>query len=79
MPARNLVVRSIETPDGLRCVDIIRHPDGAFGFAEFRRDPEDPSGWHPTGLASPEPLASAEAALAAARRQVAWLAEVLGR
>lgn len=35
---RNKVLRSVETPDGDRCVDIFRRPDGTFGFAVFRRE-----------------------------------------
>jgi hypothetical protein len=35
------VLASIETDDGLRCVDLFRRPDGTFGYQEFRRDPED--------------------------------------
>lgn len=77
MAHRNKVARSIETPDGTRCVDIFRRPDGSYGFAEFRRDPEDGSGWHPAGLPESGAFATAEAALAEARAWVAWLAPVL--
>ncbi len=73
MHARKLVIRSIETRDGLRCVDIFRRPDLSFGFAEYRRDPEDPGGWYPTGLGTGARLATGEAALAEARRHVPWL------
>ncbi|NQV83414.1 MAG: hypothetical protein HQ494_06290 [Rhodospirillales bacterium] len=45
----NKVMRSINTPDGGRCVDIFLRPDGTFGFEEFRRDVEDPSGWFAIG------------------------------
>ncbi len=74
MSGRNVVIRSIESPDGLHCVDVFRRPDGGFGFAEYRRDPEDPSGWHPTGRQADVPSASAESALSEARRHVPWLA-----
>jgi len=73
---RNKVTRSLETPCGTRCVDIFRRPDGSFGFAEYRRDPEDPSGWHPTGVESIAPYVSEETALSAARNAVVWLAEL---
>ena len=39
------VIQSIEDADGLRCVDLIAHPDGTFAFKEFRRDPEDGGRW----------------------------------
>ena len=76
MAHRNKVARSLDSPCGTRCVDIHRSPDGAYGFTEYRRDPEDNSGWHPTGLESVETFSSLEAALDAARAGVAWLAEV---
>ena len=44
---KTLVMKSIETPDGGRCVDFFRTPDNSFGFEEFRRDAED---WAGEGL-----------------------------
>lgn len=73
----NKVTRSIETPDGTRCVDLFRRPDGSHGFAEFRRDPEDGHGWRPAGAAPETRFASEAEALAQARRDVAWLDMVL--
>jgi hypothetical protein len=72
------VTRSIETPDGTRCVDLYRRPDGSHGFAEYRRDPEDNRGWRPVGAAPATPFATEADALAEARRHVPWLAAVLG-
>jgi hypothetical protein len=39
------VLQSIEDTEGLRCIDLIAHDDGTFGFKEFRRDPEDAGRW----------------------------------
>jgi hypothetical protein len=39
------VIQSVQDVDGLRCVDLIAHADGTFGFKEFRRDPEDAGRW----------------------------------
>jgi hypothetical protein len=44
------VIQSIEDADGLRCVDLIAHPDGTFAFKEFRRDPEDGGRWPDVGF-----------------------------
>jgi hypothetical protein len=74
----NKVTRSIETPDGARCVDIFQCPDGGFGFAEYRRDPEDGRGWQPAGAPPQAGFPTEAAALAEARRTVAWLDAVLG-
>ncbi len=71
------VIRSVEASDGLRCVDLWITPDSRHGFAECRRDPEDGRGWRPTGL-EVGGLGSADAALAAARRDVPWLTELPG-
>jgi len=45
------VVISFEDDTGLHCVDTLEIPGQGLGFREFRRDPEDPHGWRPTGLA----------------------------
>jgi len=45
-----VVLRSVEAPDGLRCVDILRR-EGDFGWVACRRDPEDSHGWRPVGAA----------------------------
>jgi hypothetical protein len=78
MSHANKVTRSIETPDGTRCVDLFRRPDGTFGFAEYRRDPEDGHGWRPSGPAPEAAFAIEADSLAEARRHVAWLDTVLG-
>lgn len=68
------VLASLETEDGLRCVDLFRRPDGTFGYEEFRRDPEDRGAWTPVRFASGLTYASLEQARAAAGAAVIWLA-----
>ena len=68
-----VVAMSIENDMGLHCVDILELPGHGFGFREFRRDPEDPHGWRPTGLAHDCTLASRDQALAKAREAAEWL------
>jgi len=70
---QNKVVRSIESPCGTRCVDIVRRPDGAFAHAENRRDSEDPTGWRPVGAEPAGTCPTEAAALADARRLIGWL------
>lgn len=72
-----VVIRSIETREGDRCVDLFARPDGSFGFEEFRRDPEDAGAWTPVRYFSGVSYASGADALAGARNNVAWLAEIL--
>ena len=67
------VLKSIETDDGHRCVDLFRRPDGTFGYEEFRRDPEDQGEWTPVRFASALKYASLETARAAAAMAVAWM------
>ena len=68
-----VVLSSLETDDGVYCVDLFRRPDGTFGYEHFRRDPEDRGAWTPVGFASGLTYASLEAARAAARTAVKWL------
>ncbi|HKI99406.1 MAG TPA: hypothetical protein VKB51_13115 [bacterium] len=78
MAERNTVLRSIETPESDRCVDVFRRPDGTFGYAVFRRDVEDARGWFPITAGDQGRYATAEAALQGAVADVPWLAEVMG-
>lgn len=73
-----VVMRSIETPDGHLCVDLFRRPDGTWGWAEYRRDPEDGRGWQDAGSAGADGFASESSALAAAMESVPWLAQQPG-
>lgn len=69
---RNLVLQSIETADGDRCVDIFRRPDGSFGFEGYRRDAEDLSGWFRVTQFGDQRYASEREALIAANRVFPW-------
>ena len=69
------VFRSIENEDHDRCVDLFERPDRTFGFEEFRRDVEDAGLWTPVAYYSDAIYATETAALEAALRAVAWLAE----
>lgn len=70
------VLTSIETGDGLRCVDLFRRPDATFGYEEFRRDPEDQGLWTRVRFASAFSYATLEDARLAATKAVAWMREV---
>lgn len=74
-----LVLVSRQTPGADRCVDLFSRPDGTFGFEEFRRDPEDMGVWTPVSYFSGQVHPTEDAALAAARTAVPWLAGVLDR
>jgi hypothetical protein len=74
-----IVLASIETEDGLHCVDLFRRPDGTFGYEEFRRDPEDQGAWTPVRFASGLSYASLDQARAAAAVAVVWLGEAEAR
>ena len=69
----NRVLRSIETGDGGRCVDVFVRPDGTFGFEEYRRDAEDARGWFPIGFHAGKVYPSEVDAFVAATQTVAWL------
>jgi len=69
------VVTSLHNDDVDRCVDIVTHADGSFGFKEFRRDPEDAGRWTLIAFNPRARYASAAEAITAARTAVAWLRE----
>ena len=73
--ARNLVVQSIETVDGDRCVDIFRRADGSFGFEGYRRDAEDTSGWFRVTQFGEQRYCDEVEALAAARGVFDWISD----
>lgn len=75
-PVKPVVLSSIETPEGNRCVDIFKRDNGTFGFEEWRRDPESASGWFAIGHYGARVFESSEAALAEARARVIWMAEI---
>ena len=47
---RRVVTKSINSDEGLRCVDIFRRADNSFGFEEYRKDPEANEGWFRIGF-----------------------------
>lgn len=71
--ARQLVLHSIETADGDRCVDIFRRSDGSYGFEGYRRDAEDTSGWFRVTQFGDQRYDGEAAAMAAAQRVFPWL------
>jgi hypothetical protein len=73
----NKVVRSINDATQSLCVDIVRAPDGRFGFNQYRRDPEDGRGWYQVGAQGQPVFDSAEKALDSAIAAVGWLPSAL--
>lgn len=67
------VIVSIDSPDGLHCVDLFQRADGTFGYALCRRDPEDGSGWRRLGHYEHEVFDTECAASAAMRTQIVWV------
>ena len=68
---------SIENFEHDRCVDLFSRQDGSYGFEEFRRDAEDRGVWTRVRYYSGAVYVSQEAALAAAMKGVAWLADAV--
>ena len=73
MPASVKVLTSLENSAGNHSVDIFVRADGTFGFEEYRRDPEDVSGWFSLHRYSHQVFSTAKAALAQAKSKVAWM------
>tara|TARA_Y100001934_G_C12349975_1_gene774810 strand:- start:2272 stop:2439 length:168 start_codon:yes stop_codon:yes gene_type:complete len=49
------------------------HSDGTFGFAEYRRDFEDASGWQQLDKSLSSTFETLELALASAKKLIPWL------
>jgi hypothetical protein len=67
------VVATLHNQSADRCVKIIEHRDGAFGFSEFRKDPEDAGGWTLVRESASVGCETEAQALTAARARVGWL------
>ena len=68
-----VVLESINSADGLRCVDVFMRSDGTFGFAEYRRDFEDAGGWQQLDKSLSSTFETLELALASAKKLIPWL------
>ena len=73
MAHENKVIKSINSPNGGRCVDIFVRPDATFGFEEFRRDSEDARGWFPIANHGGRIFPTEEGAFNEARLKIPWL------
>ena len=73
MAHENKVMKSINSPNGGRCVDIFVRPDATFGFEEFRRDSEDARGWFPIGNHGGLIFETEQDAFDEALAKIAWL------
>jgi hypothetical protein len=71
-----IVLASPANAEANHCVDILRRPDGSLGVEELRRDPEDAGAWTPLRYFATQSVPTHDAALAAARQAVPWLAEL---
>ena len=70
---KKLVLNSIETPEGDRCVDLFRRADMTYGFEIYRRDTETLTGWFPIGGYVEQIFRTETEAHAAAARVAPWL------
>ncbi|MEX0286852.1 MAG: hypothetical protein AB3N23_19785 [Paracoccaceae bacterium] len=77
MAHKNKVFQSVNAPGDLVCVDLFQRPDGSFGFEEYRRDPEDGSGWRAIGYHGDQVFQSQDDTRAAACRAVRWLVDAM--
>ena len=69
----NLVLDSIETKDGGRCVDLFRRKNGTYGFEIYRVDPEALTGWFAIGGFAEKSFAALPDAHEAAARIAPWI------
>ncbi|HUS95330.1 MAG TPA: hypothetical protein VMX97_01175 [Hyphomicrobiaceae bacterium] len=67
------MLRSIETTDGQRCVDIFIRVDKSFGFEVYRRDMEDARGWFAIGGFIEQRFDTEVLAIHAAHKAAPWV------
>lgn len=72
MPKNYLVAHSIDNQELNRCIDIIQDLNDRFRFQEWRREPEDISGWFLVLDSSPKTYPTAIEAIVAAKQTIAW-------
>jgi len=78
MARLNRVLRSINSDDASRCVDVFLRPEGSVGFEEYRRDVEDGRGWFAIGGHASRTFDDEAAAFQAALTVVPWLRQAVG-
>ena len=72
---KNLVLRSLETPDGAHCVDLFRRKDGSYGFEIYRRDAEALDSWFAIGGFAKQRFSKELDAISAAELHAPWIVE----
>lgn len=72
------VLRSMESPQKERCVDIFQRHDHTHGFEEYRIDAEDGRGWFAIGHHKHRSFLTIAETLESARQVVPWLDGVIG-
>lgn len=70
---RNTVLASLETPDGMQCIDFFYREDGTFGFEHYRADHDGAKRWQSLGKYAQLSFCSGEEALRVAKEYVPWL------
>tara|TARA_B110000003_G_C16612176_1_gene519892 strand:+ start:1219 stop:1452 length:234 start_codon:yes stop_codon:yes gene_type:complete len=65
------VIISFNDETGFQCIDIIMISSKTFTFKTFRRDPEDQTGWFPSGVVG-DIYSSKKEAILAAEDAVDW-------
>ena len=72
MKKNEQVTQSFDNEDKNHCVDIIQCLDCRFRFQEWRREPEDLSGWFLLRDSLPVTYQSESEAIVAAKRAITW-------
>ena len=76
MPKNYRVTQSFNNNEQNRCVDIVELDEGGYRFQEWRREPEDISGWFLMTDSSPQIYSSEDSAIEAAKACVLWFKEL---
>ena len=68
-----VVIQSINNYESNLCIDFFSRNNGTFGYEEFRRDPENTSGWYKVGYFANKVFSSKDEAYNDAVKRISWL------
>tara|TARA_B100001093_G_scaffold324434_1_gene309603 strand:- start:44 stop:277 length:234 start_codon:yes stop_codon:yes gene_type:complete len=68
-----VVIHSINNDESNLCIDFFIRNNGTFGYEEFRRDPENTSGWYKVGYFANKVFSSKDEAYNDAVKRISWL------
>ena len=71
-----VVIQSINNNESNLCIDFFTRNNGTFGYEEYRKDPENTSGWYKIGYFTYKIFSSKDEAYNDALKTISWLNKI---